>query len=297
VTELNWPTPEDVVAALDASGHLMEQQVASELERLGYNVSTNRAFTDSEEGKSRELDVFAHRTFLLDEERRMSVGVNLLIECKATSAPFAFLTRSLPPLVRQGEEFIFTYHTPGADRSESKVASGGSEPAFAALGLEKHYWATRDPTRAVHVSRLDRQSGSWSAKNTGIFDSITYPMAKALRAFKAPFLNPNHGYDPVHDWCWTTLFLPVAVIGSKLFAVDGTVDDPSAVEVEHIRLRRELRASDLKGMFEFEFVQRDRLGHFVNSLVTPFGEKLAEIAQDTPNLVVPPKGWPMFGPR
>ena len=35
----------------------MEQEVATQLEALGFHVSTNMAFEDIEEGKSREIDV------------------------------------------------------------------------------------------------------------------------------------------------------------------------------------------------------------------------------------------------
>jgi len=76
-----WPTPGQVIEALDASGHLLEQQVATELEALGYSVITNRAFTDVDEGKSRELDVWAHKYIFELDERRLWAGIHLLVEC------------------------------------------------------------------------------------------------------------------------------------------------------------------------------------------------------------------------
>lgn len=46
-----WPTPEQAVEALDASGHLLEQQVATRLEALGYSVLTSRSLSDADEGE------------------------------------------------------------------------------------------------------------------------------------------------------------------------------------------------------------------------------------------------------
>lgn len=36
--------------------------------------------------------------------------------------------------------------------------------------------------RMTQLTRLDRKGGDWEAKNTGIFTSLVYPLAKALRA-------------------------------------------------------------------------------------------------------------------
>lgn len=95
-----WPTPEQVLAALDQSGHLLEQQVATELADLGYSVQTNRALTHVDEGKSRELDVYAFKSLMVEEARRLRVAMYLLVECKNTAAPFAFLTRPVPRRLR-----------------------------------------------------------------------------------------------------------------------------------------------------------------------------------------------------
>ncbi|HZQ90365.1 MAG TPA: hypothetical protein VFA60_01075 [Terriglobales bacterium] len=58
-TAKGQPTAEDIVAAIKASGYLIEQEVATILEKLGFHVQTNRAYQDVEESKSREIDVWA----------------------------------------------------------------------------------------------------------------------------------------------------------------------------------------------------------------------------------------------
>ena len=63
------PSPEAIVAALKKSGYLMEQEVATQLENLGFNVWTNWAFEDSDEGKSREMDIRAIKRVAHNEEK------------------------------------------------------------------------------------------------------------------------------------------------------------------------------------------------------------------------------------
>lgn len=261
------PSPEQVLQALESAGHLLEQEVATRLAELGYSVSTSRAFTDLDEGKSRELDVFAHKELYRNDEKRLRVGLTLLVECKNTSSPLAFLTRPVRDSGRPPEEFVITYHS----REEREVRGGETyiirRPMFDELGLRGEYWGTAETVRAVHVSRLDRKGSAWSAVNTGVFDSLTWPMAKALRAFKSPIRNPNRGFDAKRDWSHVALFVPMVVSASRLFVADGTQLHPTIAEVPFVRFQREFKAKSLQGVFGLDFVQRDSLTSFVRDVV------------------------------
>lgn len=287
MTNLEWPTPDDVVAALKASGHLLEQRVATQLEGLEFNVRTNAAFTDQDEGKSRELDVFAFRQIIKDSNARVSIDANLLIECKNSRAPYAFLTRPLRPPSSAPEEFVFprrTHREPFAGRPNTfrEVST------FHKLGLHEHYWPWCDPVRAVHITRLDRAKGNWRADNSSVFDSLMYPMAKAVRAFTGRW-NKSSGHDNGTMHFFVELFFPIVVTLAPLYSVDGTSENPSATEVPFIRLQRELRAASLEGVFGIDFVQQEHLAEFVQERVTPFANRVASTVLADPTLVrLPP---------
>lgn len=288
------PTPEQVLAALDSAGHLLEQEVATRLVNLGYAVSTSRAFTDQDEGKSRELDVFAHKEFHRNEEKRLRVAVTLLVECKNTSAPLAFLTRPVRDLDRPPEEFVITYHS----LEDRYVTKGGTyvrrKPMFDELGLRSEYWGTARADRAVHVSRLERKGSGWSAVNTGVFDSLTWPMAKALRAFKAPIRNPNRGFDAQRDWSHVALFVPMVVSASRLFVADGTQLHPVVEEAPFVRFQREFKAKGFQGDFSIDFVQRDALTAFVRDVVDEFGSEMRLRVLADEDALIPPDKWAMW---
>lgn len=68
------PSHDEILAALKKSGYLMEQEVATQLETLGFHVNTNWAFEDNDEKKSREIDVRAIMT-CSTQRRKMSICV------------------------------------------------------------------------------------------------------------------------------------------------------------------------------------------------------------------------------
>lgn len=287
-----FPCPEEVLAALDQAGHLLEQQVATQLDGLGYSVSTNRAYTDADEGKSRELDVFAYKSLLRDDSRRLRVGIYLLIECKNTTAPLAFLARPVRSLSRL-EEVHFTFHTQEEPYQKDGQQYIRRTRTFDVLGLRDKYWGTADLVKAVHVSRLDRKNGKWNASNTGVFDSLTWPLAKALRAFKKPCLNPNRGFDAARDWSEVLFFIPLVVVASKLFVADGTSPAPTVSETSHVRFQREFKARRFEGLFDIDFVQRDSLVTFVQDTVDAFGAEVVSAVETNPDAVIPKDKWPM----
>src|SRR5438094_198293 len=72
----------------------MEQHVATQLEGFKFHVKTNIAFEDRDEGKSREIDVSAIKRVAVNESAKVSAFVELVVECKKSSNPLVFITRS-----------------------------------------------------------------------------------------------------------------------------------------------------------------------------------------------------------
>ena len=91
------PSSNDILNALKFSGYLMEQEIASKLETLGFHVFTNWAFKDQDEGKSRELDVRAIKRVAHNEEGGLSAFIELLVECKNSVNPLVFIVRRQRP--------------------------------------------------------------------------------------------------------------------------------------------------------------------------------------------------------
>ena len=129
------------------------------------------------------------------------------------------------------------------------------------------------------MSRLDRKGGTWNAANTGVFDSRTWPITKALRAFKAPWRNPNRGFNAGSDWSHVLLFVPIVVVASRLYVADGTSPAPMVSEASSVRFQREFKAKNFEGVFGIDFVHRDAVTTFVRDGVGRFGDQVVQIEE------------------
>lgn len=261
------PTPEEILAAVESSGFLMEQDVASTLEDLGFYVWTARAYKDPEEGKSRELDVATYRQFLRDEDKRIYGASELLVECKNSSNPFVFMTR-------RKSDADAGWRSPHMrfpiDNYEAKKAKGAGSffvqwtHAFEEFGFKEEHHFHKRATKAVQFARIDRSGSKWSANHAGLYDSIFLPLLKATKA-RWEETRPR-GSGP-EEWRQFRFLYPVVVIRGKIFEIDTSGSDRTPKEVPHIPFLRDLKMDGLEGRFLVDFVNEDHLEAFVREVV------------------------------
>ena len=219
------PTADEIMEAITDSGYLMEQNVATEFESSGFHVRTNVAFEDPDEGKSREIDVTAVKRVAHNEDAKQSAFVEMIVECKNSSNPFVFIARpkNVADDRRSPSEFMFPY-----SYSMKKDLGGGrgmhrDVSAFLHLGFDKVYEEHQQRWKAVQFCRIDRKGSGWHANHGGLYDSMFYPMAKAVVARKKEFRRPQHK----DDWRYIWLYLPVVVTSGDLFLIDSTAANPA----------------------------------------------------------------------
>ena len=166
------PTEAQILAALEASGYLFEQDVATKLSELGFHVETNYAFQDHEQEKSREIDVRAIRRVATNEAAKLQFFVELLVECKDFDSPLVFLER--PKNQREQntlepKEYIFPFRV-----MQTRIDAKGYRevPAFSHLELRDHHYYFREPKKATQFSKIVRKGSDWVANHEGIYDSL-----------------------------------------------------------------------------------------------------------------------------
>ena len=87
-------TPEEMEAAIEASGYLLEGRIASVMAERGFFVEPNYFTPDPvEAGKSLEIDVAGRYFGWVNEPNKDTVTASVLVECKNNSQPFAFFVR------------------------------------------------------------------------------------------------------------------------------------------------------------------------------------------------------------
>lgn len=184
VANSSVPTSEEILAAISDSGYLMEQCVATRLESLGFHVTTNVAYEDPDEGKSRETDVRAIKRVGHNEAEKVASFVELLVECKSGTNPHVFVTRpkNQSDAISVPAQFRFPFRYEMIKYLDTSRASVKNVAPFFHLGFDRIHYNHRLSTKAVQFCRIDRKGGGWHANHGGLYDTIFYPMAKAVTA-------------------------------------------------------------------------------------------------------------------
>ena len=268
------PTSDEIMTAIKESGYLMEQEVATLLEKRGLHVRTSVAFEDPDEAKSREIDVTAIKRVAHDEQAQLAAFIELIVECKNSSNPMVFIARpkNESDLHASPQEFIFPF------RYEMKKDLGGGRglsrevPAFRHLGFDKAYIEHQNAWKAVQFCRIDRKGGGWHANHGGLYDAIFYPMAKAIVARMKDV--PRGRRD---EWHYFWFFFPLVVTSGDLFLINSATETPTPSPVDHVTFKRELKSGKLSGSFMLTFVRQQSLDAFVRTVVEPIGALAADL--------------------
>jgi hypothetical protein len=274
-TFIGGPSTDDIMTAINASGYLMEQEVATQFERRGLHVRTSVAFEDPDEGKSREIDVTAIKRVAFDEKAKLSAYVELLVECKNSANPFVFIARPKNESDQHKcpEEFVFPYKYQMTKDLGGNRRMTREVPAFHHLGFNQVYETHVNAWKAVQFCRIDRKGNGWHANHGGLYDAIFYPMAKALSARRKEMPRPSQP----DDWRYIWLFFPLIVTSGDLFLIDSGTGAPSPAPIDHVTFQRELKSGKLSGSYMVTFVRQAALETFLSSVVDPLAMLSSEL--------------------
>lgn len=273
-----YMTPEEIKEALNKSGYLFEQQVATQLEKLGFHVETNKAFLDQEEGKSREIDVMAFKElFRVKEVNTQAIGVCYLnCECKNSTNPLVFLTRNKNVLDRSWEpDGIFLCQS---SRLKSIDGSQKDFPAFSSLGLYDHHFATKTEEKAVQLCKITRNGNKIEAQHSGVIEGFIYPLVKSKRIWE------NQLPQDTETKKYCKILFNLVVTNAPIYTIDALQPDPIPVARPFVPFVRELRTQLYEGRFLITFVHYDHLQFFIEQEVKPLFSRIEELYQQDPFL-------------
>lgn len=289
------PTPEEILVAAEKAGWLLEQSAVRILESTGFHPRPSWAFQDIDDpATSRELDVWAYRRFLYDEETKVSVSASVLVECKQSEMPYLAIGHVTPEWRQGGNptEHMF----PVESLALRKERLGEPTPhgnVWDLLGFreiaERH---GHTDFRATQLTRLDRGKGQWAASNAGIFTSLVYPLAKAIRATQRQLGRTDNAIyrrreargkgQEVADWASFVFVFPVILISSPLYVIDAGGEEPTVSDAKWVRAQRDLRSRSVEGLFEFDIVRVEAFPEYVERAVVRFVTAVAAAVGSDP---------------
>jgi hypothetical protein len=143
--------------------------------------------------------------------------------------------------------------------------------------------------RANQLTRLDRAKGGskWEASNAGVFTSLVYPLAKAIRATQDQYRSRNsisYNQEPGirKDVVTFLLIFPVVLIGSPLYVIDASGDNPIVSQAKWVRAQRDLDSKSVEGLFEFDVVTMSAFQEYIDNAAIRFSTAVADAISKDP---------------
>lgn len=275
------PNAAEIVAALRETGFVFEQEIATELENLGFHVEMNWPFRDNQEGKSREIDVRAVNRVHSDQTQKINIFVELLVECKDTNTPWAFVSsRKNKRELEHPEprEYIFP-------KTHFKVSLSSNSyhevPTFVHRELAQHHYYYKEPTKSTQFAKIvSNGKNGWTANREGIHDGIVLPLAKLLDIRRKEIIESNSR----GGWRNLSLFYPIVAINNSLFLYDPIEDKNTVKEIKRVSYVRQIDSEKLKGTYFIDFVAAANIRNFIECEVMQFANKLVEMLKDDPSI-------------
>lgn len=135
---------------------------------------------------------------------------------------------------------------------------------------------------ATQMTRLDRKR-TWLADNRGIFDSLVYPLAKAVAYYRSQANRSSYVQHRVgQELATITFYYPIIVTSAVLYMVDTSADRLEAVSVPWATMTRQIKASKIDGQFTIDVVTFESLPKYLDERVNRFCNEVAAVAASDP---------------
>lgn len=266
------PTESEVLDALGRTGFLLEQRVAQIFkQKHDFDVELNYPFVDQETGKSREIDVYASRAGFAGDSSTGAPFVDSMyfVECKNTEDPL---------LLIGPEDFSRGYYANVFKSDFDPLSLGweGESRPYNTANFLRFYNIPGNPQEARFTGnqlvKMNRQSGKWRADNSGIFDGVTYPLAKISHHMaKKDESVPDEDLVPSY-----TLLSCILVTSGPLYAVAVGAEESSVQKVPWAPLARSFSGDGLRGTYLFEVVQYEHLSRYLDNVTIRYYNGIVE---------------------
>jgi hypothetical protein len=261
---MNCFTIEEINNAVQSTGFIFEQNIASLIENVGFDVITNYAYLDADEGKSREIDIVAHKQMFELKDRNIRGVCYLICECKDSDNPLVFFVRKKTwgDKYYRPQEIQLLHHTYfDNSKGETKTFDG-----FYFMQLEDHFSYTKAETKATQFCKVVRNGSKIEAQTSGLIDSMIFPMAKAYlyNSGNAPRSNEAIRY--------CKFFYNLIVTNSELYTMNADMKNDSVKRTDFVPFVRSIHSETLNGTFLTFFVNSGYLKDFIEKEVNTFCE-------------------------
>lgn len=246
-----------IPAALEKTGFILENAVATEFKNAGWATIGGRYYADDVDGQARELDLVAYRA---QSSADVDVMTAVLVSCKKDEeTTWSFMTKKRPAADPNNDwDPVHVWTDVQPLQTFLATDKGWKDRYIEALGAdyENEMAAARDTFAFQQVSTAQKPA---ARNDRAIFNSIVTLM-KALDHEKESLSSRMKGKKRLY------LFSLVSVVDAAMVEVDYASATPTAREIERLThlARYMVRKRDVAALIHF--VRADTLPTFIGHL-------------------------------
>lgn len=269
-------TDTEIREAIESSGYPLQMKVALVLAPV-FDLIEEWSYVDRRTEELRTLDLVASRTLLEAGQRRGSIGLRLLIECKQSKLPYVFFRGVTEPFLHDFPA-IHGIRERNVSLVQTATNTAASFPLPLVLGLPLEPFVAEGPPICATFSKVVEQGSSFGLSGEDPYKKVVLPL---VSAYEHAFTQSR----PENDLSlYPTLTLAVCVIAGPMVVHDagtGAIASERWVRiVRHEAPERTSAVARAGRTYVFEIVHVDFLSTFISEKVKPFAETFAERARE-----------------
>ena len=247
--------------AIQRSGYLLEQRVATILTKEWGFAETNLVFPDPDTGKSRELDISAISATQIYKKGFNFVFPILLCECENNPQPVAFFTK---------ESLISFMHHEQAKVSGIPVKFWQEDgyvslSEFTGMGKFHHYCKGAVATQYC-TFQLKKDKSSWMALHSeeqhdtfnSLIKALDYKIAEHFDSWSLPNKVDEEGIN-------IQIYYPLVIFQGGLYSATLKNNQLALKKSKHIQFRKELflpRINEVE-TYQMDVINEEYLPHYL----------------------------------
>lgn len=252
-------TPDEMQAAIESSGYLLEGHIGRVLKEHGFFVEANGFCADPNDAKKTiEVDVQGRYFEWIKEDNKDSATASVLVECKNNSQPIAFLVQQ-----QQLTELNVTQvHCGGFPRFSMDPDTKVQEPLYSLLGMKEwhHYCQAQEIATQFCGFRRSGKKG-WKAEP---MDNYSKSFADVARLAAVG----SDGAFGLHLQCiQVQLAYPVVVFQGPIYRVRDISGKASVEEATHLQLHHSTMLNGSMSQAQIDIVTESAFPSLMESIL------------------------------
>lgn len=248
----------DILKAIDASGYLIEQQMAAIFESDMWKVTPNKAFSDQEESTSREVDIYAVKnTGIYDTN--LLITYSLVAEIKKRKNPLVFFKKnsSAAPDIHMNALYSSTMERTFYRNEE--------------YAKTKTMLLTPESLHQLNMSSICNQFCEVSnnnAEHANLYQSLFVPLIKGayhIQQQNEMYTARYHRPDPMFN---VNLVIPLLIIDSDLYCYN--LESSELEELNYTIYKRDYQSKEINKTFYIDIVRRQYLPEYLKIVSQAF---------------------------